>query len=68
MGLAQQSFCVEQFIIFCKQIKNLGIFGRPFNFCVDNYMENLVLLDKPNYPVSKGEWAGRGNTGIARFN
>ena len=31
-----------------KQSKNLGIFGRPFSFCVENYMENLVLLDKPN--------------------
>ncbi|XP_030963634.1 F-box protein CPR1-like [Quercus lobata] len=31
-----------------RQIKNLGISGRQFMFCVENYMENLVLLDKPN--------------------
>ncbi|XP_050281617.1 F-box protein CPR1-like [Quercus robur] len=36
-----------------KQVKNLGICRRPFDFCVDNYMENLVLLDKPNGKVSK---------------
>lgn len=38
-----------------KQVKNLGICGMPFSFCVNNYMENLVLLDKPNDTVSKGE-------------
>ncbi|KAL4600510.1 hypothetical protein ACB092_11G203700 [Castanea dentata] len=36
-----------------KQVKNLGICGRPYYFCVDNYMENLALLDKPNDAVSK---------------
>ena len=36
-----------------EQIKNLGIGGRPYYFCVDNYMENLVLLDRPNDAVSK---------------
>ncbi|XP_023901285.1 uncharacterized protein LOC112013133 [Quercus suber] len=36
-----------------EQVKNLGIGGRPYYFCVDNYMENLVLLDKPNDVVSK---------------
>nr|XP_023901284.1 F-box protein At3g07870-like isoform X2 [Quercus suber] len=46
-----------------KQVKNLGICGMPLSFRVNNYMENLVLLDKPNDTVSKGERAGRGNTG-----
>ena len=27
------------------KLKNLGICGRPYYFCVDNYMENLVLLN-----------------------
>ena len=36
-----------------KQVKSLGICRRPFDFCVDNYMENLVLLDKPNDKVPK---------------
>nr|POF13385.1 f-box protein [Quercus suber] len=34
-----------------EQGKNLGICGRPFHFCVDNYMENLVLLNRPNDTV-----------------
>ncbi|XP_030963632.1 F-box/kelch-repeat protein At3g23880-like [Quercus lobata] len=36
-----------------KQVKNLGICGMSYTFFVDNYMENLVLLDKPNDKVSK---------------
>ncbi|XP_023910084.2 F-box protein CPR1 [Quercus suber] len=36
-----------------KQVKNLGSCRGPFDFCVDNYMENLVLLDKPNDKVPK---------------
>nr|POF13386.1 f-box protein [Quercus suber] len=36
-----------------EQVKNLGICGRPYYFCVDNYMENLVLLNRPNDTVSK---------------
>ena len=36
-----------------KQVKSLGICRRPFDFCVDKYMENLVLLDKPNDKVPK---------------
>ena len=35
------------------KLKNLGICGRPYYFCVDNYMENLVLLNRPNDTVSK---------------
>ncbi|KAM4072575.1 hypothetical protein ACB094_11G148000 [Castanea mollissima] len=35
-----------------QQVKNLGICGRPEYFHVDNYLENLVLLDKPNDAVS----------------
>ena len=31
-----------------QQVKNLGIPGWKINFCTDNYVENLVLLDKPN--------------------
>nr|XP_023895688.1 uncharacterized protein LOC112007532 isoform X1 [Quercus suber] len=34
-----------------EQVKNLGICGR--SYYVDNYMENLGLLDKPNETVSK---------------
>ncbi|KAL0007211.1 hypothetical protein SO802_008713 [Lithocarpus litseifolius] len=34
-------------------VKNLGIRGRLHYFHVDNYVENLVLLDKPNDAVSK---------------
>ncbi|KAK4540536.1 hypothetical protein RGQ29_031833 [Quercus rubra] len=30
-----------------KQVKNLGIYGRSFNSCADNYVESLVLLNKP---------------------
>ncbi|XP_065632121.1 uncharacterized protein LOC136061359 [Quercus suber] len=36
-----------------QHVKNLGISGRPHYFHVDNYVENLVLLDKPNDAVSK---------------
>ncbi|XP_075643504.1 putative F-box protein At3g10240 isoform X2 [Castanea sativa] len=36
-----------------QQVKKLGICGRQNYFCVDNYMENLVLLDKPNDVVSR---------------
>ncbi|XP_075646889.1 F-box protein At3g07870-like isoform X2 [Castanea sativa] len=36
-----------------QQVKNLGICGRPEYFHVDNYLENLVLLDKPNDAVSE---------------
>ncbi|KAL4600516.1 hypothetical protein ACB092_11G204300 [Castanea dentata] len=36
-----------------KQVKNLGICGTPFYFHVDNYIENLGLLDKPNETVSE---------------
>ncbi|XP_050283030.1 F-box protein CPR1-like isoform X4 [Quercus robur] len=34
-----------------EQVKNLGICGSSYNFHVDNYMENLGLLDKPNEAV-----------------
>ncbi|XP_050283011.1 F-box/kelch-repeat protein At3g23880-like isoform X6 [Quercus robur] len=30
-----------------KQVKNLGIYGQSFNSCADNYVESLVLLNKP---------------------
>ena len=30
-----------------KQVKNLGIYGRSFNSCADNYVESLVLLNQP---------------------
>nr|XP_023910074.1 F-box/kelch-repeat protein At3g23880-like isoform X1 [Quercus suber] len=30
-----------------KRVKNLGIYGRSFNSCADNYVESLVLLNKP---------------------
>ncbi|XP_030967321.1 F-box/kelch-repeat protein At3g23880-like [Quercus lobata] len=36
-----------------EQVKNLGICGSSYNFHVDNYMENLSLLDKPNETVSE---------------
>ncbi|XP_030967326.1 uncharacterized protein LOC115987857 [Quercus lobata] len=36
-----------------QHVKSLGICGRPHYFHVDNYVENLVLLDKPNDAVSK---------------
>ena len=36
-----------------QQVKNLGICGRPYYFHVDNYVENLVLLNKPNDAVSE---------------
>ena len=36
-----------------QHVKSLGICGRPYYFHVDNYVENLVLLDKPNDAVSK---------------
>ncbi|XP_075644167.1 F-box/kelch-repeat protein At3g06240-like [Castanea sativa] len=36
-----------------QHIKSLGICGRVHYFHVDNYVENLVLLDKPNDAVSK---------------
>ncbi|KAF3953004.1 hypothetical protein CMV_021505 [Castanea mollissima] len=36
-----------------RQVKNLGICRRGFKIWVDNYMENLVLLDKPNDKVPK---------------
>lgn len=36
-----------------QQVKDLGICGVPHLFRVDNYVENLVLLDKPNDAVSK---------------
>jgi len=48
-----------------QQVKNLGICGRPYYFHVDNYVENLVLLNKPNDAVFEREWAGRGNAGIS---
>ena len=35
-----------------KLVKNLGICGWSYYFHVDNYMENLGLLDKPNDTVS----------------
>nr|POF27116.1 f-box protein cpr30 [Quercus suber] len=34
-----------------EQVKNLGICGSSYNFHVDNYMENLGLLSKPNETV-----------------
>nr|XP_023895591.1 uncharacterized protein LOC112007448 [Quercus suber]POF27118.1 hypothetical protein CFP56_28949 [Quercus suber] len=34
-------------------VKSLGICGRPHYFHIDNYVENLVLLNKPNDAVSK---------------
>ena len=36
-----------------QQVKNLGFRGSPFHSCADNYVENLILLDKPNDAVSK---------------
>ncbi|KAL4600509.1 hypothetical protein ACB092_11G203600 [Castanea dentata] len=36
-----------------EQVKNLGICGGPYYFCIDIYMENLVLLNRPNGTVSK---------------
>ncbi|XP_050283073.1 F-box/kelch-repeat protein At3g23880-like isoform X2 [Quercus robur] len=36
-----------------EQVKNLGICGSSYNFHVDNYMENLSLLDKSNETVSE---------------
>ena len=37
-----------------QQVKDLGICGVPHLFrVIDNYVENLVLLDKPNDAVSK---------------
>nr|XP_023895351.1 uncharacterized protein LOC112007050 isoform X4 [Quercus suber] len=36
-----------------QHVKNLGICWRPHYFHVDNYVENLVLLDKLNDAVSK---------------
>ena len=37
-----------------QQVKDLGICGVPHLFrVVDNYVENLVLLDKPNDAVPK---------------
>ncbi|KAF3957960.1 hypothetical protein CMV_017080 [Castanea mollissima] len=36
-----------------EQVKNLGICGSLYDFRVDNYMENLGLLDKPNETVSE---------------
>ncbi|XP_030963245.1 F-box/kelch-repeat protein At3g23880-like isoform X3 [Quercus lobata] len=30
-----------------RQVKNLGIYGQSFNSCADNYVESLVLLNKP---------------------
>ena len=38
-----------------QQVKKLGICGNPYFFHIDDYMENLVLLDKPNDAVSKRE-------------
>ena len=37
-----------------QQVKNLGIPGWTINFCTDNYVENLVLFDKPN--VVRSQW------------
>jgi hypothetical protein len=36
-----------------QQVTNLGICGRSYYFHVDHYMENLVLLNKPNDVVSR---------------
>ena len=36
-----------------QQVKNFGIHGGPFHFHVDNFVENLVMLDKSNYGVSR---------------
>ncbi|KAL0007214.1 hypothetical protein SO802_008716 [Lithocarpus litseifolius] len=36
-----------------QHVKSLGICGRRHYFHVDNYVANLVLLDKPNDAVSK---------------
>jgi hypothetical protein len=42
-----------------QQVKNFGIHGwpfhfhAPFHFHVDNFVENLVMLDKSNYGVSR---------------
>ena len=38
-----------------QQVKKLGICGNPYFFHIDDYTENLVLLDKPNDAVSKRE-------------
>nr|POF13394.1 f-box protein cpr30 [Quercus suber] len=37
-----------------QQVKKLGIPGWTVHFCTDNYVENLVLLDKPN--VVRSRW------------
>ena len=37
-----------------QQVKKLGIPGRTVHFCTDNYVENLVLLDKPN--AVRSQW------------
>ena len=34
-----------------ERVKNLGICGSSYHFHVDNYMENLGLIDKPNETV-----------------
>ena len=38
-----------------QQVKKLGICGNPYFFHIDDYTENLVLLDKPNDAVFKRE-------------
>uniref|UniRef100_A0A2N9JA53 F-box associated beta-propeller type 3 domain-containing protein n=1 Tax=Fagus sylvatica TaxID=28930 RepID=A0A2N9JA53_FAGSY len=36
-----------------QQVENFRICGRAYDFHVDNYMESLVMLDKPNDAVSR---------------
>jgi F-box interacting protein len=36
-----------------QQVENFGIRGRAYDFHVDNHMESLVMLDKPNDAVSR---------------
>nr|POE49761.1 hypothetical protein CFP56_74022 [Quercus suber] len=37
-----------------QQVKKLGIPGWTVHFCTDNYVENLVLLNKPN--AVRSQW------------
>uniref|UniRef100_A0A2N9FMP5 F-box domain-containing protein n=1 Tax=Fagus sylvatica TaxID=28930 RepID=A0A2N9FMP5_FAGSY len=38
-----------------QQVNNIGIHGMAYDFHIDNYMESLVMLDKPNDAVSRRE-------------
>ena len=36
-----------------REVKKLGMYGATIDYCTNNYVENLVLLDKPNDAVSQ---------------